>query len=65
MLGRTWDKDFELPDGSYFISEIQSYFGSILKKHETLTDEPPTQNMSTEFRTKLYSRLNLGIILSS
>ena len=28
---------FELPDGSYSISEIQDYFEFIIKKHETLT----------------------------
>ena len=28
----TWDDEFELPDGFYSISDIQDYFGYILKK---------------------------------
>ena len=27
----TWSDEFELPDGSYSISDIQDYFGYILK----------------------------------
>ena len=29
----TWDEEFELPDGSYFISNIQDCFEYILKTH--------------------------------
>ena len=29
----TWNEEFGLPDGSYFISDIQGYFEYILKKH--------------------------------
>ena len=29
----TWSDEFELPDGSYSISDIQDYFEYILKKH--------------------------------
>ena len=28
-----WNGEFELPDGSYSISDIQDYFEYILKKH--------------------------------
>ena len=34
----TWNNEFELPDGSYSVSDIQDYFKYILKKHETVTD---------------------------
>ena len=30
----TWNEEFELPDRSYFISNIQDYFEYILKKRE-------------------------------
>ena len=30
----TWNEEFELPDGSYSIADIQDYFEYILKKHE-------------------------------
>ena len=29
----TWNDKFELPDGSYSVSNIQNYFEYILKKH--------------------------------
>ena len=37
----TWNDTFDLPDGSYSISDIQDYFEFIIKKHETLTKNPP------------------------
>ena len=33
ILAPTWNEEFELPDGSYSISDIQDYFEYILKKH--------------------------------
>ena len=36
----TWNKEFELPNGSYSVSDIQDYFEYILKKLETATDNP-------------------------
>ena len=32
----TWNDTFNLPDGSYSVSDIQDYFEFIIKKHETL-----------------------------
>ena len=32
----SWNDTFDLPDGSYFITDIQDYFEFIIKKHETL-----------------------------
>ena len=29
----TWNDKFELPEGSYFVSDIEDYFKYILKKH--------------------------------
>ena len=37
----TWSDEFELPDGSYSISDIQDYFEYILKKHSENVDNPP------------------------
>ena len=39
----TWNETFDLPDGSYSIYDIQDYFEFIIKKHETLTENPPVQ----------------------
>ena len=37
----TWNDTFNLPDGSYSIADIQDYFEFIIRKHETLTENPP------------------------
>ena len=39
----TWNDIFDLPDGSYSIANIQDNFEFIIKKHETLTENPPVQ----------------------
>ena len=33
ILAPTWNDTFDLPDGSYSISDIQDYFEFIIKKH--------------------------------
>ena len=35
-----WNEEFELPDGSYAVSDNQDYLKYILKKHEAVTDNP-------------------------
>ena len=35
-----WNEEFDLPDGSYSISDIQDYFEYILKKHNERVDNP-------------------------
>ena len=37
---RTWNDKFQLPDGSYSVSDIQDYFEYIIKKHGEKTDNP-------------------------
>ena len=37
----TWNDTFDLSDDSYSIADIQDYFQFIIKKHETLTENPP------------------------
>ena len=36
----TWSDEFELPDGSYLISDIQYYFEYILENHNENVDNP-------------------------
>ena len=36
----TWNDTFDLPDGSYSIGDIQDYFEFIIKKTETLNENP-------------------------
>ena len=33
ILAPTWNEEYELRGGSYFVSDIQDYFEYILKKH--------------------------------
>ena len=40
---QTWNDEFELPDGSCSISDIQDYFEYILKKHRESVGKPPIQ----------------------
>ena len=37
----TWNDTFDLSDGSYSIVDIQDYFEFIIKKYETLSENPP------------------------
>ena len=36
----TWNEEFKLPGESYSVSDIQEYFDYIIKKHETVIDNP-------------------------
>ena len=40
MSAPTWNEEFELPDASYSISDIQDYFEYVLKKHGEKTANP-------------------------
>ena len=39
----TWNDEFELPDGSHSLSDIQDYFDFILEKYGQDIDEPSVQ----------------------
>ena len=39
----TWNNNFDLPDGSYSIADIQDYFEFIIKKPESITENSPVQ----------------------
>ena len=43
MSAPTRNDEFELSDESFSVSHIQDYFECIIKKHDTLTDDPPMQ----------------------
>ena len=40
ISARTWKEEFELPDGSCSVSDIQDYFEYILLEHGEKTDNP-------------------------
>ena len=41
IVAPMWNDEFELPGGSYSVSDIQDYIDYIIKKDETLTTIPP------------------------
>ena len=49
----TWNDTFGLPDGSYSISDIQDYFEFIIKKHKTLTENPPIQIYPNKIKNRI------------
>ena len=56
----TWNDKFYLPDGSYSISDIQDYFEYIIKKHETVADNPPVQIYSNAIKNRNVFKIRTG-----
>ena len=59
----TWNEKFELPDGSYSLSEIQDYFEYILKKHGENTDKPSVQIYVNKIENRLTFKIKNGYSL--
>ena len=60
-----WNDKFELPDGSYFISDIQDYFEYIpKKKHGEDIDKPSVQIHVNKLKIELHLKLKMGIALN-
>ena len=56
----TWNDTFDLPDGSYSISDIQDYFEFIIKKHETLAENPPVQIYPNKIKNRIVFKVKAG-----
>ena len=56
----TWNDEFDCPDGSYSVSEIQDYFEFIIKKHETLTENPPIQIYPSKIKSRIVFKVKTG-----
>ena len=56
----TWNDTFDFPDGSYSISDIQDYFELIIKKHETLTENPPIQIYPNKIKNRIIFKVKTG-----
>ena len=52
-----WNDTFELPDGSYSIDDIQDYFGFIIKKHETLIEDPSGEIYPNNIKNKIVFKI--------
>ena len=56
----TWNDTFDLPDGSYSIEDIQDYFEFIIKKRETLTENPPIQIYPNKIKNRNVFKIKTG-----
>ena len=56
----TWNDTSDLPDSSYSIVDIQDYFKFIIKKHETLTENPPIQIYPNKIKNRIVSKIKTG-----
>ena len=59
-----WSDQFELPDRSYSISDIQDYFEYILKKHSESVDDPPIEIFVSKNDNRITLKLKMDIILN-
>ena len=60
----TWNDKFELPDGSYSVSDIQDYFEYILKKHGENTDKPSVQIYANKIENSVTFKIKNGYTLN-
>ena len=53
----TLNDEFELPDGSYSVSDIQDYIEYTIKKHKTLATIPPIHVHMNRINNRLVSKI--------
>ena len=56
----TLNEKFKLLDTSFCVSDIQDYF-EYIKKHQTVTDNPPISIYINKTENKILSKLKKGI----
>ena len=56
----TWNNEFNLPNGSYSVSDIQDYFEYINKKHENIADNPPVQIYVNKIKNRIVFKIKTG-----
>ena len=59
----TCNEEFELPDGSYSISDIQDYFEYISKKHSESADNPPIRIYVNRIENRITFKIKSGYYL--
>ena len=60
ISGLTWDDEFNLPGGSYSASDIRDYFEYIIKKYETIADNPPVQIYVNKIKNRIVFKIKTG-----
>ena len=56
----TWNDTSDLLDGSYSVSDIQDYFEYIIKKHETIADNPLVQIYVNKIKNSIVFKIKTG-----
>ena len=59
----TWNNEFELPDGSYSISDIEDFFEYILKKYGEDIDKPSKQIHVNKIENRITFQIKNGYSL--
>ena len=59
----TWSEKFELPDGSYSLSDIRDYFEYILKKHSESVDSPSIKIYANKIENRVTFKIKKGYYL--
>ena len=59
----TWSEEFELPDRSYSVSDIQGYFEYILKKHSESVDNPSIRMYINKIENRITFKIKNGYYL--
>ena len=60
IFAPTWNDKFELPDGSYSVSDIQDYFEYILEKHGEDIDKPSVQIYVNKIENRITFKIKNG-----
>ena len=55
-----WSDTFDLPHGSYSITDIQDYFEFNIQKHETLTENLPVPIYVKKIKNRIFSKIKTG-----
>ena len=56
----TWNGEFNLPDRSYSVSDIQYYFEYIIKIHETIADNSPVKIYVNKIKNRIVFKIKTG-----
>ena len=60
MHAPNWNDEFNLSQGSYSVFDIQDYFKYIIKKRETIAENPRVQIYLNEIKNRIVIKIKTG-----
>ena len=60
IFAPTWNDEFDLPDRSYSVSDIQYYFEHIIKEHETIAHNASAQIYVNKIKNRIVFKIKTG-----